>query len=157
MVNLLLINDGQLMEEIGLSPILEKFYYTNEVVPVICVAIHAGTERTGRIVRPQFFKHQFVDRRPHDPIVVPVLLEVGFDEVGMESRESGMDRDRNKRKADRRPLPEPRKDTQQGPTVLAARQRNEDPVVVPYQPEIADGLASKLPNASFAVIGGDHG
>ena len=45
LVNLLLINDGQLMEEIGLSQILEKFYYTNEVVPVICVAIHAGTDR----------------------------------------------------------------------------------------------------------------
>lgn len=45
LINLLLINDGQLMEEMGLSQILENFYYSNDVVPVICVAIHAGTDR----------------------------------------------------------------------------------------------------------------
>ena len=44
-VNLLLINDGQLMEEMELSKLLEEFYTNNNTVPLLCVAIHAGNER----------------------------------------------------------------------------------------------------------------
>ena len=83
-------------------------------------AFDAGTERTGGIIRPQFFEHQFVDRRMHDPIVVSMLPEICLHKAGLKSRESGMDRDRNQRKTDRCPLLKPRKNMQKGPAVLAS-------------------------------------
>lgn len=42
-MSLLLINDGQNMEELGLAAILEDL--TGTIKPVMCVAIHAGTDR----------------------------------------------------------------------------------------------------------------
>ena len=42
---LLLINDGQLMNEMGLAPILEYFSCQKQMSTVVCVAIHAGKER----------------------------------------------------------------------------------------------------------------
>jgi len=42
---LLLINDGQNMEELGLAGILEDLLKAGEMEPVICVAIHTGMER----------------------------------------------------------------------------------------------------------------
>jgi enterochelin esterase-like enzyme len=44
-LNLLLINDGQNMEELGLETILEELYAENTIEPLLCVAIHAGEER----------------------------------------------------------------------------------------------------------------
>ncbi|HEX7847733.1 MAG TPA: alpha/beta hydrolase-fold protein [Chitinophagaceae bacterium] len=44
-LNLLLINDGQNMEELGLEKILEQLYADNAIEPLLCVAIHAGEER----------------------------------------------------------------------------------------------------------------
>ena len=44
-VSLLLINDGQNMEELGLETILGQLYSDEEIEPLICVAIHAGNER----------------------------------------------------------------------------------------------------------------
>jgi enterochelin esterase-like enzyme len=44
-LNLLLINDGQNMEELGLESILEQLYSDNKLEPLLCVAIHAGEER----------------------------------------------------------------------------------------------------------------
>ena len=41
-IGLLLINDGQNMEELGLAKILEKFYDAKLVRPLICAAIHTG-------------------------------------------------------------------------------------------------------------------
>ena len=43
--HLLLINDGQLMHEMGFVQMLEYFLNQNEIGPVVCVAIHAGKER----------------------------------------------------------------------------------------------------------------
>jgi enterochelin esterase-like enzyme len=44
-VNLLLINDGQNMKELGLKKILEELYSKNSIGPVLCAAIHAGPQR----------------------------------------------------------------------------------------------------------------
>jgi len=43
--SLLLINDGQNMEELGLAEILEGLNNDGEIRPLICVAIHAGIGR----------------------------------------------------------------------------------------------------------------
>ncbi len=44
-VSLLLINDGQDMEKMHLGGILQKLYATGSIRPLLCCAIHAGTER----------------------------------------------------------------------------------------------------------------
>lgn len=42
---LLLINDGQNMEELGLASILEELFESKEIEPLLSVAIHAGADR----------------------------------------------------------------------------------------------------------------
>jgi enterochelin esterase-like enzyme len=42
---LLLINDGQNMEELGLAGMLEDMLIAGDIEPLICVAIHTGKER----------------------------------------------------------------------------------------------------------------
>jgi enterochelin esterase-like enzyme len=44
-LSLLLINDGQNMQELGLREILHELIITEAISPVLCVAIHAGIER----------------------------------------------------------------------------------------------------------------
>lgn len=44
-MNLLLINDGQNMEELGLESILNDLYAENAIKPLLCVGIHAAKER----------------------------------------------------------------------------------------------------------------
>jgi enterochelin esterase-like enzyme len=44
-INLLLINDGQNMKELGLANILRNLYSENQILPILCVGIHAGNER----------------------------------------------------------------------------------------------------------------
>jgi enterochelin esterase-like enzyme len=44
-MNLLLINDGQNMKELGLKKILEELYGNDEIEPLLCVAIHANEHR----------------------------------------------------------------------------------------------------------------
>jgi enterochelin esterase-like enzyme len=45
-MSLLLINDGQDMEELGLEAILEKLYSADDsIAPILCAAIHCGPER----------------------------------------------------------------------------------------------------------------
>ena len=44
-MSLLLINDGQNMEELGLATILDELIAGNEIEPIVCVAIHTGKER----------------------------------------------------------------------------------------------------------------
>jgi len=46
---------------------------------------------------------------------------------------------------------------EQGPAVLAARQRNEDPVVVRDHAEIPDGAARKPPDVMLPVRQAVHG
>ena len=41
-INLLLINDGQNMEELGLEEMLNGFYAEKLIQPLLCVGIHAG-------------------------------------------------------------------------------------------------------------------
>ncbi len=43
--SLLLINDGQLMEELGLADLLETALRARKIRPLVCIAIHAGSER----------------------------------------------------------------------------------------------------------------
>ncbi len=43
--SLILINDGQNMEELGLAIMLAEMIGNNEIEPVVCLAIHVGTER----------------------------------------------------------------------------------------------------------------
>jgi enterochelin esterase-like enzyme len=44
-LSLLLINDGQNMEELGLDHILERLYSHNVITPLLCAAIHTGSQR----------------------------------------------------------------------------------------------------------------
>ncbi len=44
-MSLLLMNDGQNMKELGFDEILQELYSNNSISPLLCVAIHAGTER----------------------------------------------------------------------------------------------------------------
>ena len=44
-LTLLLINDGQNMNELGLRKILDNLYFQNQITPILCAAIHAGQER----------------------------------------------------------------------------------------------------------------
>ena len=44
-MSLILINDGQILEELGLSNILEELYSEKTIESVLCVGIHAGAER----------------------------------------------------------------------------------------------------------------
>ena len=44
-MSLLLINDGQNMEELGLESILERMYAEKTIEPLLCVAIHASEDR----------------------------------------------------------------------------------------------------------------
>jgi enterochelin esterase-like enzyme len=44
-ISLLLINDGQDMEKLGLTSILEKLYAEHSMQPIICAGIHAGVDR----------------------------------------------------------------------------------------------------------------
>lgn len=44
-LGLLLINDGQNMEELGLAAMLDELLAKNAIEPLVCVAIHAGAER----------------------------------------------------------------------------------------------------------------
>lgn len=44
-LDLLLINDGQNMEELGLTAILNDLISSGEIKPLVCVAIHTGKER----------------------------------------------------------------------------------------------------------------
>lgn len=44
-ISLLLINDGQDMEKLGLAEMLSGFYKNNEIEPVLCVGIHCGEDR----------------------------------------------------------------------------------------------------------------
>jgi enterochelin esterase-like enzyme len=44
-ISLLLINDGQNMEEVGLAALLEELYSNRAIAPLLCVAIHAGEDR----------------------------------------------------------------------------------------------------------------
>jgi enterochelin esterase-like enzyme len=45
LLNLLLINDGQNLEELGLGQLLEELFSKQRIQPILCVGIHAGTER----------------------------------------------------------------------------------------------------------------
>lgn len=42
---LLLMNDGQNMEEVGLKKSLQKLFHQKKIKPICCVAIEAGTDR----------------------------------------------------------------------------------------------------------------
>ena len=44
-MGLLLINDGQNMEELELAPMLESMLAAGEIEPLVCVGIHTGKER----------------------------------------------------------------------------------------------------------------
>ncbi|MBS1653618.1 MAG: esterase [Bacteroidetes bacterium] len=44
-MSLLLINDGQNMEELGLEVMLDKLYSQNRISPLFCAAIHANEDR----------------------------------------------------------------------------------------------------------------
>jgi len=58
-LNLLLLNDGQELENLQLKGTLQKLYDANRIKPVVVVAIHAGDERIqeyGIAGRPDFKK-----------------------------------------------------------------------------------------------------
>ena len=44
-IDLLLINDGQNMEELKLAEIFEQLYDEQDLRPILCVSIHAGADR----------------------------------------------------------------------------------------------------------------
>lgn len=58
-MNLLLLNDGQELENLELMPTLEQLYKTGRIKPVLVVAIHAGEDRLqeyGVAGKPDFKK-----------------------------------------------------------------------------------------------------
>lgn len=58
-LDLLLLNDGQELENLQLTESLQKLYHTNRLKPVVVVAIHAGDERVqeyGIAGKPDFKK-----------------------------------------------------------------------------------------------------
>ena len=58
-LNLLLLNDGQELENLALLTTLEQLYNTNRIKPVLAVAIHAGEDRIqeyGIAGKPDFKK-----------------------------------------------------------------------------------------------------
>jgi len=58
-LNLLLLNDGQEMENLALSQTLEQLYNSNRIKPLLIAAIHAGEDRLqeyGVAGRPDFKK-----------------------------------------------------------------------------------------------------
>lgn len=44
-LQLLLLNDGQNLEELGLVHLLQDLYFEEKIDPLLCVGIHAGAER----------------------------------------------------------------------------------------------------------------
>jgi enterochelin esterase-like enzyme len=44
-INLLMINDGQDLAKLGLLEMLEQLYGEHLIVPLLCIGIHAGSER----------------------------------------------------------------------------------------------------------------
>jgi len=57
LTSLLLINDGQDMENLGLKSILSDMYDTKSISPLFCVGIHAGTDRKmeyGTATKPDY-------------------------------------------------------------------------------------------------------
>lgn len=44
-ISLLLINDGQNLQEMEFDTILEQLYENNEITPLLCVGIHCGPDR----------------------------------------------------------------------------------------------------------------
>ena len=44
-ISLLLINDGQELEKLGLQKMLDQLYKETSISPLLCVAIHAGKAR----------------------------------------------------------------------------------------------------------------
>src|SRR5438045_8494198 len=44
-LTLLLINDGQNMNELGLARILNNLYSQNQISPILCAGVHAGQDR----------------------------------------------------------------------------------------------------------------
>ncbi|MEO5685116.1 MAG: alpha/beta hydrolase-fold protein [Chitinophagaceae bacterium] len=44
-IGLLLINDGQNMEELGLAGMLDNLLTAGQILPLVCVAIHTGKDR----------------------------------------------------------------------------------------------------------------
>lgn len=56
-MSLLLINDGQNMQELGLATILDSFFVNKEIEPLLCVAIHADKDRKleyGTALKPDY-------------------------------------------------------------------------------------------------------
>jgi enterochelin esterase-like enzyme len=44
-MSLLLLNDGQNMKEMGFAAILENLYSKKAISPLLCVAVHTGSQR----------------------------------------------------------------------------------------------------------------
>ena len=44
-LSLLLINDGQNLDEINFCPMLSDLLESNQIAPLVCVGIHAGKDR----------------------------------------------------------------------------------------------------------------
>jgi enterochelin esterase-like enzyme len=92
-ISLLLINDGQNMEELGLGKILDRLYHENLLRPLLCAAIHTGPQRKmeygvaskpdylGRGAKAGFYTSFIVEEllpRIHDKFAISFFKESAF-------------------------------------------------------------------------------
>lgn len=72
-ISLLLINDGQDMDKMQFEKILEKLYAEGSIQPVLCCAIHCGTERRMEYGTQHF--PDYKDRGSKAPLYTSFIFE----------------------------------------------------------------------------------
>jgi len=119
-------------------------------------SLDPGTEGAWRIVSRKFFEHKLMNRRGNNMMFKVMSAKILFHQPGLESGKARMHSDCNEREGDRCSKPQAVQYMKQGPTVLAARERDEDAIVIIYKAEIADCLACKPANVLFLAFYSAH-
>jgi iron(III)-enterobactin esterase len=86
-MNLLLINDGQDLEEMKLSKLLDRLCETNSIPPLFCVGIHAGKDRRNEYGTAGILDYQGrgAKARAYDAFVLEELFPFIHSRYGVES------------------------------------------------------------------------
>jgi hypothetical protein len=119
-------------------------------------SLYPGTERAGRVVGRKFLEHKLVNRRGHNMVLNIMLPKIMFHRPCLEAWKARMNRDGNERKGYWSTLSQAVQYVEQCPTVFAARERDEDTIVVIDHAEIADSLAHKPADVMFHSFYGAH-
>src|SRR5229473_2011560 len=87
-----------------------------------------GAERALGLPWLQFLKHDGVGVLPEHPVGIPLGLEIPLENLARETRVSLIEVDRQKLEAHRRSSLQQPQQVQQGVRILAARDRDENPI-----------------------------